>query len=192
MVRAGFVINSRVSNIKSAKDALDRVDKKFARVGVYEGVNDGTKEVLKKAKENLKANKSIDTKTLIQAMGRKVKKFNAGLVVFGVIGPRKDSPGKPPKYSRYRVQRGKSKPRWMVPKNYARLVEFGTAPHTVGAGDNRVVRPGHPKVRQFGPPHPGAKPKPFLRPAAEDSRGPVHRMIYNRLVAKLRDATRKS
>lgn len=47
----------------------------------------------------------------------------------------------------------------IYPRNYAHLVEFGTRPHALGRGSKLK------KGIQTGRVHPGAKPKPFMRPA---------------------------
>ena len=46
----------------------------------------------------------------------------------------------------------------IYPRNYAHLVEFGTAPHATGRGG------------MGGRMHPGARPKPFMRPAYESKK----------------------
>lgn len=49
----------------------------------------------------------------------------------------------------------------IYPRNYAHLVEYGTKPHSVGKGSK--VKGG----KQKGTKHPGARPKPFFRPALD-------------------------
>lgn len=69
-----------------------------------------------------------------------------------------------------------SKGKYAEPAFYAHLVEFGTKPHALGEGSIRVRRStrtvnGRRQVIELGPGpqhgrmHPGARPKPFLRPA---------------------------
>lgn len=47
------------------------------------------------------------------------------------------------------------------PGFYGRLVEFGTAPHSLAKGADRSRN----KRQDGGPQHPGARPKPFFFPA---------------------------
>lgn len=47
------------------------------------------------------------------------------------------------------------------PRKYAHLVEFGTSGHSVRKGSRKGSRPPLEK------PHPGGKPRPFLRPALQ-------------------------
>lgn len=51
------------------------------------------------------------------------------------------------------------------PRNYAAQVETGTAPHSVRPGSTKK-KPIPSKIKQ----HPGSRPKPFMRPAFEQSR----------------------
>lgn len=59
--------------------------------------------------------------------------------------------------------------RRIYPRRYAHLVEFGTAPHSTarGAGKRSKKRSRRDEVRG-GHLHPGAKPKPFMRPAFDE------------------------
>lgn len=71
----------------------------------------------------------------------------------GKIKRAKKLPGQTKKYLRGQI----------YPRNYAHLVEFGTRPHAVGRGSRLKGVLG----TQTGRMHPGAKPKPFIRPAYE-------------------------
>ena len=51
----------------------------------------------------------------------------------------------------------------IYPRNYAHLVEYGTKPHALGKGSK--LNPTKGEAEQSGRMHPGAKPKPFMRPA---------------------------
>jgi len=65
----------------------------------------------------------------------------------------------------------------IYPLNYAHLVEFGTRPHHIGKGDDREVslrRKGRNVIvgrgHRRGALHPGAVPKPYIRPAYDTKR----------------------
>lgn len=66
---------------------------------------------------------------------------------------------------------------------YAKFVEFGTAPHVIRAKNGKMLALGVSKVN-----HPGAKKKPFLRPAMDTqmmaSVEAVRDYIRNRLASK--------
>ena len=53
---------------------------------------------------------------------------------------------------------------------HAHLVEFGTAPHRIRARNARVLRIG-PIVLGRHVDHPGARPKPFIRPTLDEDSG---------------------
>lgn len=48
---------------------------------------------------------------------------------------------------------------------YARFIEYGTAPHKLGKGANRVGHKGRVMNKGGGAIHPGIKAQPFIRPA---------------------------
>lgn len=71
------------------------------------------------------------------------------------------------------------------PRRYAHLVEYGTQPHAVGKSDV-LERPGKKaKTVQKGTLHPGARAKPFLRPAVEAKREEAFRAIHDSLVREV-------
>lgn len=58
----------------------------------------------------------------------------------------------------------------VYPRNYAHLVEFGTSPHSIKSGTTNKGVAGY--LNRWGAEldgrlHPGAKPKPFMRPAVD-------------------------
>lgn len=77
------------------------------------------------------------------------------------------------------------------PYYYAHLVELGTKPHAVGKQSQRFkVRPtkqnpsGVPGMQRGGM-HPGARPKPFLRPAVENNRAAMEAELERVVDAEL-------
>jgi HK97 gp10 family phage protein len=84
--------------------------------------------------------------------------------------------------------RGKSTK--VVPSNYVHLVEFGTRPHSLGKGARakrkaskwgreRAAKPA--KAGAAGNKHPGAKAKPFLRPAMRAAKKEAGQVALERL-----------
>lgn len=162
--------------------ALKDADVKLAKKTMKKAITQGNKLILKDAKAFV----PTQTKTLKKALGSKVKVMKGGGVVVGIVGPRKDAKGKPPKYRR-KVKvttRYGMKEMYRNPVKYAHLVEKGTRPHTLGKGStlNRKTSRGTviPLV-QRGNKHPGAVPKPFLRPALEKNRAQVRDVIADTL-----------
>ncbi|HYE20977.1 MAG TPA: HK97-gp10 family putative phage morphogenesis protein [Tepidisphaeraceae bacterium] len=169
---------------------LADIDKKVARKALREAINEATKPILKDAKAGV----ATDTKLLKKALGRKTKTFRGGLVATGIVGVRKQFKGKKGERQRtdkFRVKVGtdsQGRAVYMDPTNYAHLVEFGTRPHTIGAGD-RLRRKGRSsKQIQRGFRHPGARPQPFIRPARDKNKSGtkaiVGRVLGNALKAQ--------
>lgn len=64
---------------------------------------------------------------------------------------------------------------------YAKLVEFGTRPHTIKPKDAKALEIGGVVVEQVE--HPGAQQRPFMRPGADAS----HAAALAAVVSKLRE-----
>ncbi|MFN0133425.1 MAG: HK97-gp10 family putative phage morphogenesis protein [Phycisphaerales bacterium] len=63
----------------------------------------------------------------------------------------------------------------IYPRNYAHLVEYGTRPHHVGKGSKLS------KGKASGLLHPGARPRPYMRPAY-DAKSAEARQLVERVV----------
>ena len=77
---------------------------------------------------------------------------------------------------------------------YARFVEYGTAPHKIGKGANRVGHRGKIQNKGGGAMHPGSKAKPFIRPAWEAGQGAlvdVFKAELNKSIAKVASKAKK-
>lgn len=70
----------------------------------------------------------------------------------------------------------------IYPKNYAHLVEFGTKPHEIRAKRGKFL--GLPVGARKVVMHPGARPKPFLRPALAAKRFVAIEAIKNKMLAE--------
>ncbi len=144
-----------------------------------------------------------DTGSLKKSLGKRVRVYNGGATVVLVVGPRKDAkpkdgqPAKKGKFSTLILKRGGKTFRRVTPANYAHLVEYGTRPHSLAAGD-RMARPAKGKraatqARQSagGPAHPGTSPRPFIAPAAATIRAQAAALLSKRVAAEIRKITAK-
>jgi HK97 gp10 family phage protein len=114
-----------------------------------------------------RANAPVRFGFLKRSVGRKVKTYRTGNVV-AVIGAKRGS--------------GNSR---HEPANYSHLVERGTRPHQISKG--AVID----KVLTAGKPHPGAKPKPFLKPAFDANVQSSTKIAGNVLAAGIEAEARK-
>lgn len=88
----------------------------------------------------------------------------ARTLVWQTRGVFRDGSGKPVGHRAVVIinpKKGKRNARW-----YAHFVEYGTEPHAVGKGSiSRVFKRSKRSIIQLGRTHPGARPRPFMRPA---------------------------
>jgi HK97 gp10 family phage protein len=175
-------LKARLTGLNDIVRALDDIEKKAARKGIRKGINDGTKLLVQSARAYV----PVDTKALKKAIGRRVKGYRSGKFVIGVVGARMDSPRKPKKFAKEVVRRGERKTQYVVPAYYAHLVEFGTQPHHIGKGSS--IR----QSRRSGRMHPGARPKPFLRPAWDEQGAAAQALIRQRVKEAIRELANKA
>ena len=150
---------------------LASLDKKAARKALRAGINEVTKLVLKEAKALVPRR----TGQLRRSLGRKVKTYKGGGLVYGVVKPRAGVKVKgvwTPKFRKQFPGTGKFDKAtkafgagFVDPVKYAHLVEYGRVAVTVKrakvlAGQGRVWGR---RVRAMAP-------RPFMRPAWEKYR----------------------
>lgn len=75
---------------------------------------------------------------------------------------------------------------------YARFVEYGTAPHKLGKGSNRVNSRGRVINKGGGNLHPGSKAQPFIRKAWEWGQGSLVSAFKNDLKKSIDRVARKA
>ena len=141
---------------RNLKKLENRIQKKVTRGATAKAM----RPVAKTAKANAKRIK--DTGLLARSIGTKTKTMRGGTVIT-IVGPRKGF-----KTTVMRKDRdGNDKPVVSDPANYAHLVELGTRPHSTKKGVKNSIKVGGVRVYRdlHDMTHPGAKPKPFLRPA---------------------------
>jgi HK97 gp10 family phage protein len=147
-------------------DLLTSLPDSVFRSVVKEASRKAMQPVVADARANAEAIK--DTGLLAKSIGLKSVPYNRAGVVVTIVGPRNEV------WEETEVERevdmfGEKRViktteiRW--PAKYAHLVEFGTQPHALGKGS--TIRKGEQKGPWM---HPGAKEKPFLRPALEKNR----------------------
>lgn len=115
-------------------------------------VREASTPVLRAIRKNAPRKKDPRTGQLRKSITRRLKTYKHSGAVIAIIGPRRKFITQD-KYGRK-----------VNPTKYAHLVEFGTAAHRVG---NRM--------------HPGAKPKPFMRPGWESSSATAMATMHRRL-----------
>jgi HK97 gp10 family phage protein len=176
-----FSIGAKV-DVKAVMLVLDRVKQGTRGKVLRKNVGKCSRIVLKASKakcpvrtDNSGFRKENKTRGLLKkSLGVKVATYSKAVV--GIIGPRKG----------FKAQTGtiksgpnKGKPIFEDPSNIAHLVEFGTRPHSLQKGD-RLARTVAGKEKKGGGKqtagaqmHPGARPRPFMRPAWDETRSQV-------------------
>ena len=140
--------------------ALASLPVKMQRKAVRKALNFAATPIIKSARSLV----PVDDGDLKRSLGKKVKvakRPEQGATL--TIGPRTKYAGQTP---------GKR------PASYAHLVEFGTAPHQIEA--KPVLTIGPLQIRGVVQ-HPGAAPRPFLRPAFEASKSVALRRFSDKL-----------
>jgi HK97 gp10 family phage protein len=168
---AGFAIRGRITGVQEVLSRLDGV-KRSLRNRILKGAcRKAARPVAKAARAKLDENESVVTGALRRSIGVKVGVSKRG-VAYAVIGPRRKT--KRDKYGnvsltafgraeKRRVEKGQATD---DPAYYAHLVEYG-----------------------HGGPHP-APPKPFLRPAYDETRSEVRRIFAEAIGAGLAKAAK--
>jgi HK97 gp10 family phage protein len=148
----------QVKGLREALDALRDLPEKSVNRVLQDASRRVASMVLKSARQN--ARKIADSGLLAKSLGIRVKRNRRTGDVVAVVGPRKGFAqkvaakgldGEPVEVKR-------------EPVKYAHLQEFGAAPHRIKA----TIRK---RTVTFN--HPGTKPRPWLRPAADANRQPM-------------------
>lgn len=125
-----------------------------------------------------KARAPRETGLLAKSIGVKQKAYARSGRIVTIVGPRTgfaqdvtvNTPFGPKKVRR-------------DPAKYAHLVEFGTAPHATAALASRKDATGFDIAMQSGDDHPGAAPKPFMRPAFDANEARAVAIMHSELAA---------
>jgi len=129
--------------LQKIESGFNKLPEKVFEKAVGKAANKAMRITVKAARRNV----PVETGQLKKSIGIRIKKYRQSGIVFAAVGPRKG-------YKDATTGRN--------PANYAHLVEYGTAPH-------KETSEGGFKIGNFFVgktiDHPGARPKPFLRPA---------------------------
>ncbi len=190
MAKDGF-IDVEVSGLMELERALSALPDAMARSKVFAAsVAAGARVVRKEAQRRC----PVVTGNLRRSIKIKRKFNKAGLCIYQV------GPGRS----------GKKNGKYEVDGFYGLMVEFGTSGHRINVDKRKVLmlrknkrasgrKPGTFKgyanrwvaLVSGGVVHPGAKPRPFLRPAFDASTGEVIRVMQRRLKAGIEREARK-
>lgn len=156
MPRAEIRIDS--SSLKGLLTLMEHINTKVKREGLKNALQTAGKIVVAAAMRRV----SIKYRVLYDALDirEKVVLKNSEQYAYAVIGPRRRAGRKIGKFER-------------IPTKYAHFVEYGTAAHPIGAGDvtNEVLLTRKDKnYKAEGKMHPGGRPKPYLRPAWDETK----------------------
>lgn len=178
-----------LSSLKNLIEEIKKIENKIRNKAVRTALNKGAKIFVKAARNKAKEPPRIQprgkngkiirkkmiklSKTLSKSIDVRVKQFRTTGNAYAIIGPKRRAG---------RTVKGEIK----VPSKYAHLVEFGTAPHPIGKGSitsEALIKNGR-GFKSVGGIHPGARPKPFMRPAYDASRS----AMLNQIETVLKDA----
>jgi HK97 gp10 family phage protein len=151
-------IKMDTSSLNHLIKAMEELDRKVRNNALRKALKEGRSIYLKAARTLV----PTKYKVLKKSLGFREKfKFAKGFA-YSVIGPKRRA--------------GKTiKGLERIPTKYAHLVEFGAAPHTIGRGDitSDILLAAKRKYKSTGLPHPGSRPKPFLRPAWDQNKSKI-------------------
>jgi hypothetical protein len=180
MVDAAFKLDQKSADQVRRRLALvgARVQAKIAGKASRRGLN----VVLKAAKAKLVPGHGKRSGLLRKSLAIIQKKYKSSGVVYNLIGPRRDMKN---------PETGEN------PANIAHLVELGTEPHTIApkgmAGSLKIKRGSGPRVHVRGEiQHPGAKRKPFLRPAYDEKGREAMNVTFREFDRGIQEEVRKA
>lgn len=178
-VRVSF---SMVGDVE-LKRKLDELPDRVFRKVIKKASNRAMSPVLKTAK----ARAPKETGLLRKSLGKKSKVYKRAGVQVTLVGPR----------TGFREEVMVEGPDGLMkdtrdPVKYAHLVEFGTAPHEIGAERQRYVydyskpkgsrkKKVDTKVNQYT--HPGSPPHPFMRPAFDENKAAIESIFRQETAA---------
>lgn len=151
--------------------ALGEVGAKYAA--------DALREAAAPIVSDAQANVPVRYGLLKKSLGVLIRRYNRGLRVVAVIGPRTGFAGTD--------RRGR-----IDPALYGHLVEWGTRPHAVGKG-SKIARESRARfawrntgLKQSGRRHPGARPSRFLTRAFDAHKNQVGDVLARKIAEAIR------
>lgn len=189
-------ISTSLIGATALKISIEELEGKFFRKAARKAVNDGTKLVLASAKSLVPKR----TGSLKKSLGRKVKANKNGTGYYGLVGPRKDSRAKIAQSIRdveagkrkkaltakyRRVVRHNGRDILVNPVKYAHMVEYGRGSAVVK--EKKVMSDG---VAVFGTKIRAIPPRPFLRPAWDNSKAAINAIVRSAMQSAVREAAK--
>lgn len=151
-----LTISAEITGIKDLMNMLKKFTPAVQRRILRPALNAEGQRVLVQARSNV----PVDTKLLKRSLGKRTKTYKDGRVIV-IVGPRRGF---------REIHKGRPK----NPSNYAHLVEFGAAPHTLKVHSARLASSKGQKFQQM---HPGAPAqKPLTRAYQTALNGAAERM----------------
>lgn len=162
---------------------LKKLDRKVAEKILVKATKAAAAPVKKAARARISAAGLKDSAGLLRlSIGDKTRKSKRRPLAYSVIGPRSSFRGR--KVTAIREAGGKAVKR-RDPVNYAHLVEFGTSAHWIRAKKQGYLA--FAGVVTKAVKHPGAQPRPFMRPAFEASK----RLALAKMISSIRSGLRR-
>ena len=157
-------IQGRMEGLSDTMAVLNELQKPSnQRQAMRKALQPATKPILDEVRARVPRRSGLTRKSI----GRKTKTYSRTGTVLVLVGPRSK-----PSFRRQVTVRGRDgKPRTIMhdPVKTAHLVEFGTQPHQVG-----------------GVQHPGAEPKPFMRPGFDAKQAEAKAIFGRELFAEVK------
>lgn len=165
-----FGFSFRLSGDRELRQALRIIEREMGTRGLERALRYAGRPIVTAARRNLDAQGAVDTGALRRSLGFYLRRNRRNREPYLIIGARH---GK-----QFTVNGPDGKAR--VPANYAHLVEYG---HLIASPGSKL-RKGEGQVLGF------VLPKPFLRPAFEQQRGPARQRLINYLAYEQARAAR--
>lgn len=140
-----------IQGLKELLASLDELPKRVRKKVMNKGLKAGVGVIRDEARRLVPVRYGALQKAIIARLNKPKGTFFFAEVTINRSAYTLDKKGRAKKIPKDSRRKRKYYKGELYPKNYAHLVEFGTQPHALGHG--RM--------------HPGAQPKPFLRPAYE-------------------------
>lgn len=168
-----------IFHLQGDKELIRTLDR-LAASAVRRIVRPAVSRALVPLNKAMKRRAPVESGALKRSLGRKVKSYPRLGIVWGAVGPR----------SGYAVRfQGRNRD----PRYYAHLVEFGTAPHSMGEatkahGEKHIHRRAKllaKAQKSGGRTHPGTPARPFARPAFDEARGAMETILNEQIRVNL-------
>lgn len=181
--KRGSKIFIEAGALESLLKNMEHIDRHVKRVALAEALEAGAEIILDSARQKVKRASGHLANSL--GMRKKIVLQKKAQYSYAVIGPIRRSYAATIKRlhmnrSQRRQQKNSGTEELNSATQYSHFVEYGTAAHPIGSGDltNETLLSRKGAVRKSqGAKHPGAKPQPFLRPAYDETKERVIKVM---------------